>query len=56
VFTNVETGGRLLRLERPVPLLRLARVASDEEAHRLRDALVRDRGLERQELHSETTP
>lgn len=40
VFTNVETGGRLLRLDRPAPLLRLARVGSDEEALRLRDELA----------------
>lgn len=39
VFTNVEAGGRLLRLERPAPLLRLVRVASDDEAHALRRAL-----------------
>jgi len=41
VFTNVETGGRLLRLERSAPLLRLARVGSDQEAQRWRDELVR---------------
>ncbi len=39
VFTNVEAGGRLSRLERPAPLLRLVRVASDEEAHALRREL-----------------
>jgi len=32
VFTNVEPGGRLCGLERPAPLLRLARVETDEEA------------------------
>jgi acyl-CoA reductase-like NAD-dependent aldehyde dehydrogenase len=56
VFTNVETDGRLLGLERPAPLLRLARAASDEEAHRLRDALAREAGPARLEPHPESIP
>jgi acyl-CoA reductase-like NAD-dependent aldehyde dehydrogenase len=56
VFTNVETGGRLLALERSAPLLRLARAGSDEEAHRLRDALTRRGGPKRLDPHRESNP
>lgn len=35
VFTNVDTAGELVRLERPAPILGLCRVASDAEARAL---------------------
>jgi aldehyde dehydrogenase (NAD+) len=56
VFTNVETGGRLLALERSAPLLRLARASSDEEAHRLRETLTRRAGPARLEPLREPNP
>lgn len=39
LFTNVDPHGRLIALERPAPLLRLARADSDEEARSLAQRL-----------------